>query len=412
MEAVTTYHGLIWLLIPVVAFRPLVCHDIILLKRHFSTFQRQKMEGASPQWIRAVSILLFVCWTILCICTDNTMSRFIPLTSGFFGFILKFAGFGFTSSFRALLRGEIHHFSRFILVLLVSTLFIQMTTSGLPARPVTFSLILGSLLFGIGMQLGSGCASGTLVGIGQGSIKSCIVFVAFCVGACISCTNMFVSFTRFLSFSHRTISISPTVHILILIAAYAVFTFYSRRKVRMSFEISDFKKVGVFRKQDKEFVSFWNSLLVACSLGLCVVGFYALSGRTIGVMGPFSIIGVRILSLFGAKPEKWEFFKVFGIGRLFGNVFFRSDVSIVLGAFVAAAFQGTVTTSWTISPREICNGIIGGLLMGIGGKLAGGCNIGAMLSGINSNSLSGYVWMICAIVGNAVGMGVLERLPK
>ena len=38
--------------------------------------------------------------------------------------------------------------------------------------------------------------------------------------------------------------------------------------------------------------------------------------------------------------------------------------------------------------------------MGIGARLAFGCNIGAMLGGIVSGSLHGWVWLIFAFLGS------------
>ena len=74
------------------------------------------------------------------------------------------------------------------------------------------------------------------------------------------------------------------------------------------------------------------------------------------------------------------------------------NFGIILGAFIAAAFQGN------FKPKKIKPGIagaalIGGLLMGYGSRLAFGCNIGAYFSGIASFSLHGWVWMIMAIIG-------------
>ena len=75
------------------------------------------------------------------------------------------------------------------------------------------------------------------------------------------------------------------------------------------------------------------------------------------------------------------------------------NFGIILGAFIASAFQGN------FKPKKIKPGIagaalIGGLLMGYGSRLAfQSCNIGAYFSGIASFSLHGWVWMIMAIIG-------------
>jgi hypothetical protein len=45
--------------------------------------------------------------------------------------------------------------------------------------------------------------------------------------------------------------------------------------------------------------------------------------------------------------------------------------------------------------------------------LAYGCNIGAFFSGVASGSLHGWVWILCAVAGNLIGIRLrpLFRLP-
>ncbi len=54
--------------------------------------------------------------------------------------------------------------------------------------------------------------------------------------------------------------------------------------------------------------------------------------------------------------------------------------------------------------RTALAAVLGGILMGVGARLAGGCNIGAYLAGIASGSLSGWVWGAVALAGTWVGL--------
>lgn len=49
--------------------------------------------------------------------------------------------------------------------------------------------------------------------------------------------------------------------------------------------------------------------------------------------------------------------------------------------------------------------LVGGLLMGVGARLAAGCNIGALYSGIGNLSLSGWIFGIALWAG---AMGALK----
>src|SRR5213075_3430415 len=53
------------------------------------------------------------------------------------------------------------------------------------------SYILGGFLFGVGMTLGSGCGSKTLVRLGGGSLKSVVVFVFFGIAAYMTLKGLF-----------------------------------------------------------------------------------------------------------------------------------------------------------------------------------------------------------------------------
>jgi uncharacterized membrane protein YedE/YeeE len=48
--------------------------------------------------------------------------------------------------------------------------------------------------------------------------------------------------------------------------------------------------------------------------------------------------------------------------------------------------------------------VIGGLLLGYGARLAYGCNIGALFSGIASGSLHGWLWLAAALPGAVLGV--------
>jgi uncharacterized protein len=59
---------------------------------------------------------------------------------------------------------------------------------------------------------------------------------------------------------------------------------------------------------------------------------------------------------------------------------------------------------WRVPARSLAAAIVGGLLLGYGARLAYGCNIGAYFSGIASGSLHGWVWLVAAFAGDAVGV--------
>ena len=81
-----------------------------------------------------------------------------------------------------------------------------------------------------------------------------------------------------------------------------------------------------------------------------------------------------------------------------------TDIRIILGALLAAGFGGRLDPVFRIPWRSLLAAVIGGLLLGIGARMAYGCNIGAFYSGVASSSLHGWVWIAGALIGNWTGV--------
>ena len=68
------------------------------------------------------------------------------------------------------------------------------------------------------------------------------------------------------------------------------------------------------------------------------------------------------------------------------------------GMIIGASLFASITASFAKQPwppfRQLVAAMIGGLLMGIGARLAFGCNIGAFVAGISSGSLT---WMVVGV---------------
>ncbi len=115
---------------------------------------------------------------------------------GALGVTLYHAAFGFTSAWRALIaeaRGEGVR-AQMLMLALATMVFIPVLDAGVmlgrpvvgAVAPVGVSVAVGALLFGIGMQLGGGCASGTLFTVGGGSVRMAVTLAAFIAGSVIA----------------------------------------------------------------------------------------------------------------------------------------------------------------------------------------------------------------------------------
>ena len=79
------------------------------------------------------------------------------------------------------------------------------------------------------------------------------------------------------------------------------------------------------------------------------------------------------------------------------------DIGMLIGAGLWASFFGSLRSQTWPNRRQLLAAAIGGLLMGVGARLAFGCNIGAFLAGTASGSLHGWIWFAMALAGSGSG---------
>lgn len=395
-------------------------------------------SNPTPKYLIIISCLLLAAFaTAVFVCGSAWRRGFLFIISGLFGFFLKYGPFGFTSTFRVMLNtGDFNRMRHMLIMFFFSTLFISLlninnwvkhplffpekNSFSLAHEKVGLSLVLGSYMFGIGMQLGSGCATGTLVGLGEGSLKSVLVIIFFIMGATIGALNPVFNWWSKLP-ACKTPTTLHWAWILAIIALLFVLTFIFEFiihciKNRRSTDSNDQKSfefnlketrllmtIGVSDEKDSvtKRKKFLYDLLIDLGIAACIASFFVCDGQVIGVMGVFPLIGGQFLKWCGCKVSTWDYYKTHPLpSNFFDTDMFDSDIFIALGAFVASSILRNFGHGQKKQWQEYVKGVFGGLLMGLGGRMSYGCNIGSMLSGINSSSMHGFVWMFCAILGS------------
>jgi len=330
------------------------------------------------------------------------------------GIVLYHASFGFTSSWRALIaegRGAGVR-AQMLMLAVTSLVFFPILASGEwfghPVRgsvsPVGLSVAAGAFIFGVGMQLGGGCASGTLYAAGGGSVRMLVTLAAFIAGSVVGVLHqpLWAGVPAFQPVSLvATFGAVPALGIsLPLFGAIALATRSIEQRRHGSIESS--------RPDGSWLRGPWPLVAGALGLALVNVATLALAGRPWGVTSAFALWGSKIAAAFGADVASWPYWQgAARIAELNGSVF--RDVTsvmnfgIMLGALAAAALAGRVSPIWRVPARSLAAAIVGGLMLGYGARIAYGCNIGAYFSGIASSSLHGWLWMAAAFGGNAFG---------
>jgi hypothetical protein len=76
----------------------------------------------------------------------------------------------------------------------------------------------------------------------------------------------------------------------------------------------------------------------------------------------------------------------------------------ILGGALWISANKPASDSKPLTRQQWVVGLIAGFLLGYSSRLAFGCNVGAMLSGISTGSLHGWLWVPLAFGGTLVGV--------
>lgn len=333
------------------------------------------------------------------------------------GLVLYHASFGFTSSWRVMIadkRGEGLR-AQMVMLALTSAAFIPLLAAGQflghPVRgsvsPVGVSVAVGAFMFGVGMQLGGGCASGTLYTAGGGSVRMVVTLLAFIAGSVLGVLHMpawehapslgAVSLTR--SFGTG----GALVVSLLLFAAVAQLSWnVERRHHGRQARFLSWGFSGSWLKGP------WPVVAGAIGLAAVNIATLALAGRPWGVTSAFALWGSKALAAAGTDVASWPYWKPAARAAelragVLSDVTTVMNIGIMLGALTASGLAGRFSPVWRVPLRSLGAALIGGLLLGYGARIAYGCNIGAYFSGIASTSLHGWLWFGAAFAGNGVG---------
>ena len=261
----------------------------------------------------------------------------------------------------------------------------------------SISLLIGAFVFGLTMQIADGCGSGTLYKAGLGVPLNMGLLPLFALGSFLGSVHI----DRWLSLGQvapvslaspwgsggaLAITLALLAAVLLLVRWWvgAGQTWWSRRWV-------------------------WGAVALAILATLNLV----LAGQPWGVVygfGLWAAKGVVALGLF--DPTVNAFWSQEGNAlRLTQTVFMDvtsiTNIGILGGALLVAAGQGD--DSRALTRQQWVIGLLAGFVMGYSSRLALGCNVGAMVSGISTGSLHGWLWVPLAFGGTLIGLRVRRR---
>lgn len=253
------------------------------------------------------------------------------------------------------------------------------------------AVVVGSYVFGIGIVLAGGCATGTWYRAGEGLIGSWIALFGYMVMSAIMKTGPLSGFTKSISkVNAPTNSIPDTLGISVwfLVALVVIITaFFATRELRKP------KVVLPSLKQKRKglahllFERRWHPFFTAILVGLIAILAWPLSEATgrkagLGITTPSANI-VQYLVTGDHKFLNWGVYLVLGI---------------LIGSFIAAKASREFKFR-APDARISVTSFAGGILMGFGASLAGGCSIGNGLVQTAMMTWQGWVALAVMILG-------------
>lgn len=332
------------------------------------------------------------------------------------GMALYFATFGFASAYRRLFVARDTRGSEAQLLLLALTMlifapvlargeFMGHAVYGAIA-PAGVQVAVGAFLFGIGMQLGGGCASGTLYTAGSGNVRMVVTLLAFCAGAFWASLHLgFWTATPHLPAIALGDELGWPVAVLLQGAVFGLAWLALRRigRGRMTPAASGAARPHALWRGP------WPLIWGVVALALLNAATLVVAGHPWAITWGYTLWGAKAAALVGWVPaagELWTvgYFKAALTASPLADSVSLMNIAILLGALLAVGLAGNWAPNWRIPPRSLAAALIGGLMLGYGARIAFGCNIGAFISGIASTSLHGWLWILCALPGNWVGV--------
>lgn len=321
------------------------------------------------------------------------------------GFSLERFGFGFAGPWRRLIRERnAQGFMAQLVAIGLTAAAIQPIIAYAPGSfigaiaPVSLSMVAAAFVFGLSMQMILGCGSGTLVNAGSGNPIALTALPLFCIGS-------------FLGTLLVPLAIEATPHVQVSLS-------------------EDFGVVGglgvtllgligtglIASRYSTD--SIWNKkLLVAGTVlaGLAILH-VLVAGQPWGVVFGLGLWVAKGAQGLGWDPSMAQFWTHPISASALGASVLTDTTSLtsfgLIGGAALAAWKGSGTQPFRqpVAAWYFLVAALFGLLLGISSRLAFGCNVGALFSGIASGSLHGWFWLIAGFAGSIVGVKLRDQL--
>ena len=322
-----------------------------------------------------------------------------------FGFVLQRGRFCMNSAFRDIILMKEYTLLKAVALAIVVQMigFHLMATMGwiqLNPKPLYWgAMIFGGFIFGIGMVLAAGCASGTTYRVGEGMMGSFVALLGLMIGGLVTSGGALIELKSYLQTNTaitttdlgissgplvkegstsltlaNVFSLDPWIFVAIIAIIILAVLIWKRGGEGTRVEGTLYERI---------FKMGWSWWVTGITVGIVgIIAFLAFKNYALGISGGwFGFLN----ALITGDPDKLNWFTFLVIG-------------IVIGAAIAAGIAGEFKLR-APDARRLLQQFIGGLIMGIGAVIGTACNIGHILSGVPQLALSSILGGIFIVLG-------------
>lgn len=150
---------------------------------------------------------------------------------------------------------------------------------------------------------------------------------------------------------------------------------------------------------------FWNPYLAGFGLGLVLLAAYLVEGRGLGATGAYSSVAAWLANAL--SPEHAQASAIHAKYLARGSPLTSWLFYLLIGTFIGAAVSGLAAGRFSLGVEKgprLSNGqrlvlaLAGGIIAGIGAKIARGCTSGQALTGASVLNAGSLAFMIAVFV--------------
>ncbi len=371
---------------------------------------------------------------------DTDFGLFAALGLGF-GFALQRSRFCFNAAFRDLFQFRSGRTMKGVIVgMAVATAgfavhmrnllpnpFLGPVAPEAHATPIGPALILGGLLFGIGMVVAGGCVSGSLYRMGEGYVASWVSFAGI-LGGLLAAGHTWnwwyrgfikgapvVWFPRYLGYGGAL-----ALTLGALLAAYLLVLWIESRGGVGVQEYAPPEPAATFGQKvgalgHAVFGRGWSATAGGVVIGLLSILSYTthMPWRVVGELSRWANGAASLVGLAPGRLEGTEDLAACTLsagGGLLTHTFLL-NVGLLGGSLIAALLSHEFKIRRPRNPVRYAQSLGGGLVMGYGAGIALGCTVGQFFSAIPSLALNGWVFPLALAGGAYVGLQIVRRIP-